>query len=208
MSAWTPARATALSITACWTFSQEGELVTHHRKLMPTYTERIIWGQGDGSGLQAPPLSANLDSPRVGGLICWEHWMPLARMAMHQTGEAVHVAVWPTANEKAQLASRHYALEGRCFVLAAGLMMRTADLPAGLPHQVQGEWVERGGSAIIAPDGSYLVEPVYDREELLLANLDLAMIDRETMSLDVTGHYARPDVFHFSYRAAHETGRA
>ncbi len=183
------------------TFSAAGELVNHHRKLMPTYTERIVWGQGDGSGLESVRLDAGAESPRVGGLICWEHWMPLARMAMHQAGEALHVAVWPTANDKAQLASRHYAREGRCFVLAAGLMMRTADLPSELPHTVTDEWVERGGSAIIAPDGSYVVEPMYDREELIVADLDLNMIDRETMSLDVTGHYARPDVFQFSCKA-------
>lgn len=126
--------------------------------------------------------------------------MPLARTALHQSGEQLHIAVWPTVNEMAQIASRHYAFEGRCFVLAVGLMMRTSDLPGELPHDVTHEWVERGGSTIIAPDGSYLVEPIYDREELILADLDLTMIDRESMALDVTGHYARPDIFTFSHR--------
>ncbi|MDQ2924900.1 MAG: carbon-nitrogen hydrolase family protein, partial [Acidobacteriota bacterium] len=177
------------------TFTPDGVLANHHRKLVPTFTERMVWGQGDGSGL----ASVAIGETRVGGLICWEHWMPLARTAMHQAGEHIHVALWPTANEMAQLASRHYAFEGRCFVIAAGLMMKTADLPSGLPHDVKGEWVEHGGSAIIAPDASYLVEPIYDREELIVANLDLSMIDRESMALDVTGHYARPDIFRFSH---------
>ena len=171
-------------------------MANHHPKLVPTYTERLVWGPGDGTGL----ASVNISEMRVGGLICWEHWMPLARMAMHEAREQIHVAVWPTVNEIAQLASRHYAFEGRCFVLAVGLMMRTADIPAKLPHAVKGPWVERGGSSIIAPDACYVVDPIYDREQLIIADIDLSMIDRECMSLDVTGHYARPDVFSFSQR--------
>lgn len=178
------------------TFSTEGLLTNHHRKLVPTFTERMVWGNGDGRGLNAVPIA----NARVGGLICWEHWMPLARTALHQSGEHIHIALWPTVNEMAQLASRHYAFEGRCFVLAVGLMMPTTDLPAELPHDVKHEWVERGGSAIISPNGAYLVEPIYDREELIIADLDLSMIDRESMALDVTGHYARPDIFTFSHR--------
>jgi len=178
-------------------FSPEGRLVNHHPKLVPTFTERLVWGPGDGAGL----TSVEYGQVRVGGLICWEHWMPLARMAMHQAGEHVHVAVWPTVNEMAQLASRHFAFEGRCFVLAVGLMMPTQDIPSALPHEVKEPWVERGGSAIISPDAAYLVEPIYDREQLIVADLDLSMIDRECMNLDVSGHYARPDVFTFSHRA-------
>jgi nitrilase len=182
------------------TITPQDGVAVHHRKLMPTFTERIVWGQGDGNGLHAAQLvSAQADKVRVGGLICWEHWMPLVRFAMHESGEHIHVAMWPTAHEKLQLASRHYALEGRCFVLASGLMMKTADLPVGLAHEVKEEWVERGGSAIIAPDGSYVVEPVYDREELIVADLDPTMIDRERMNFDVTGHYSRPDIFRFSH---------
>jgi nitrilase len=179
------------------TFSPDGRLANHHPKLVPTFTERLVWGPGDGHGL----ASVDIGPARVGGLICWEHWMPLARMAMHQAGEEIHVAVWPTVNETAQLASRHYAFEGRCFVLAVGLMMPTADVPHQLHHHVTDQWVERGGSAIIAPDSSYVVEPLFDREELIIADLDLAAIDRESMNLDVTGHYARPDVFRFSHAA-------
>src|SRR6201998_4970776 len=92
------------------TISEDGQVRNQHRKIVPTYTERLVWGNGDGRGLEAVPTSAG----RVGGLICWEHWMPLARMAMHNSGERVHVAVWPTVHEVHQLASRHYAFEGRC----------------------------------------------------------------------------------------------
>jgi predicted amidohydrolase len=121
-------------------------------------------------------------------------------MAMHQTGEHVHIAVWPTVNEIAQLASRHYAFEGRSFVLAVGLMMPTRDVPAPLQHEIKEPWVERGWSAIIAPNACYVADPIYDREQLIVADLDLTMIDRESMNLDVSGHYARPDVFAFSHR--------
>jgi predicted amidohydrolase len=184
------------------TFSPDGRLANHHPKLVPTFTERLVWGSGDGRGLK----SVDIGHARVGGLICWEHWMPLARMAMHQAGEHIHVAVWPTVNEIAQLASRHYAFEGRCFVISAGLMMPTADVPRQLPHSVTDKWVERGGSCIIAPDSTYIVEPVVDRDELIIADLDLAMIDRESMALDVTGHYARPDVFRFSHAEVNPAG--
>jgi predicted amidohydrolase len=180
------------------TISEQGQLVNHHRKLVPTFTERLVWGPGDGRGLEAIDTAAG----RVGGLICWEHWMPLARMAMHNSGEQIHVAVWPTVHDLHQMASRHYAFEGRCFVLAAGLLMPAADLPTELPvasaePRDAEKWIERGGSAIIGPDSKYLVEPVFDREELIVADLDLTRIDRELLTLDVSGHYARPDVFHF-----------
>src|SRR6266849_4649922 len=183
---------------ALLTISEDGRLANHHRKLIPTYAERLVWGNGDGRGLEAVPTS----SGRVGGLICWEHWMPLARMAMHNSGEHIHVAVWPTVHELHQLASRHYAFEGRCFVLAVGLMMPAADLPDefvdGRTSQPgESQWVERGGSAIIGPDSRYVVDPVFDREELLVSDLDLTQIDRESMTFDVSGHYARPDLFRF-----------
>jgi nitrilase len=180
------------------TISEDGQLRNHHRKLVPTYTERLVWGNGDGRGLEAVPTSAG----RIGGLICWEHWMPLARMAMHNSGEHIHVAVWPTVDELHQLASRHYAFEGRCFVMAVGLMMPAADVPQELlrgvpPTSGDDQWVERGGSAIIGPDAQYVVQPVFSREELILADLDFKQIDREAMTLDVSGHYARPDLFRF-----------
>ena len=178
-------------------FGPQGQLVNHHRKLMPTYSERMVWGQGDASGLR----STKLHGANVGGLICWEHWMPLARQHMHNTGEQIHVAVWPTVHEMHQVASRHYAFEGRCFVLAAGQIMRSSSLPGRLAHPDKlssDTLIERGGSAIIAPDGRYLAGPVFDQETILHASLDLTEIDRECMTLDVTGHYSRPDIFRFS----------
>jgi nitrilase len=175
-------------------YGNDGALLTHHRKLMPTYTERMVWGPGDADGIHGAETGAG----RVGGLICWEHWMPLARQALHESGEDIHVAVWPTVHERHHLASRHYAFEGRCFVLAAGSLMRAAALPAGLethPDRVTSsdQWVLRGGSAIIGPDGEYVVEPVFDAPAIVVADLDLARVREEGMTLDVGGHYSRPD---------------
>jgi predicted amidohydrolase len=176
------------------TYGPDGELLNHHRKLVPTYTERMVWGTGDASGLKAVDTPAG----RIGGLICWEHWMPLARQAMHDSGEDIHVAAWPTAHEMLQVASRHYAFEGRCFVIAAGSLLRARDLPSELePHPARvtspDQLVMRGGSAIIAPDGQYLAGPVYDEATILTAELDLSRVREEGMSLDVAGHYSRPD---------------
>ena len=187
------------------TIGADGRLLNHHRKLVPTYTERMVWGTGDVEGLRAVDTPAG----RVGGLVCWEHWMPLARQALHESGEDIHVAVWPTAHELHQVASRQYAFEGRCFVLAAGALMRASALPPELePHPGRvtsaDQWVLRGGSAIIGPDGRYVAEPVYDEPRLLVAELDLGRIREESMTLDVTGHYHRPELFEFR---ALRTGR-
>lgn len=183
------------------TFGPDGTLLNHHRKLVPTYTERLVWAPGDAQGLRA----VNTPAGRIGGLVCWEHWMPLARQALHESGEDIHVAVWPTAHEMHQVASRQYAFEGRCFVLAAGSIMRASALPAELvPHPDRvaspDDFVMRGGSAIIGPDGCYVVEPVFDRSAVLIAELDLERVRQESMTLDVAGHYHRPDVFTFNVR--------
>ncbi len=179
------------------TFDADGRLVNHHRKLVPTYTERTIWGPGDARGLRA----VDTEVGRIGGLVCWEHWMPLARQALHDSGEMIHTAVWPTVHDKHQLASRHYALEGRCFVLAVGQIMPQSSLPEALHGPASPDADDtlllRGGSAIIGPDGEYVSEPVYDRETVIVAEIDPEAIDREAMTLDVSGHYARPDVFRF-----------
>lgn len=179
----------------------EGTILSKHRKLVPTHAERLVWGPGDGGGLEAVATPIG----RVGSLICWEHWMPLARQAMHESAEEIHVAVWPTVRDMYQVASRHYAFEGRCFVLAAGLITKARDLPGDLelPPGVRENpdgLVCSGGSCIIAPDGSILAGPVFDREEILVADLDLGRIAEESMALDVTGHYNRPDVFQFAKR--------
>jgi predicted amidohydrolase len=188
---------------ALLTFTPDGTLANHHRKLVPTYTERMVWGPGDAAGLKA------VDTPigRVGGLVCWEHWMPLARQALHESGEAIHVAVWPTVHEMHQVASRHYAFEGRCFVLAAGSIMRAKDLPPELERHPakapdDAALVLRGGSAIIAPNGAYVAGPAFDEATLLLGEIDLDDVRREQMTLDVSGHYARPDCFDYAVRSS------
>lgn len=192
---------------ALLTYGPDGSLLNHHRKLVPTYTERLVWGQGDASGLRAIDTSVG----RLGGLICWEHWMPLSRQALHEAGEDIHCAVWPTVKEVHQLASRHYAFEGRCYVLAAGALMRARALPPELephPGRVKSpeQWVLNGGSAIIAPDGSYVVPAKFDAPAILHAELDLERVRQEAMTLDVAGHYHRPDCFEFHvHKAARST---
>jgi nitrilase len=176
-------------------FGADGRLLNHHRKLVPTYTERLVWGHGDGHGLRAVDAAG----ARLGGLICWEHWMPLARQAMHDTGEEIHVAAWPGVHEMHLVASRHYAFEGRCFVIAAGSILRVDQMPADLPvaakyaHDPKGLMIA-GGSAIIGPGGKLLAGPVFDVETVLVADCDLAEIGKEAQTLDVSGHYARPDI--------------
>jgi predicted amidohydrolase len=188
------------------TFSNEGKLVNHHRKLVPTFTERLVYGQGDGDGLDAVDTS----SGRVGGLVCWEHWMPLARQTMHNAGEQIHVSVFPTVHEMHQIASRHYAFEGRCFVLTVGLIMPVRDLPEELKTSAElaqnpDNFLLRGGSAVIAPDGRYIAGPVYEEETILIAEIDLSEIDKEKMTLDVSGHYQRPDVFELNLNKGSRT---
>ena len=177
-------------------FDADGKLVNHHRKLVPTYTERLVHAHGDAAGLQAVDTAVG----KVGGLVCWEHWMPLARHAMHTSGEEIHLALWPTVHEMHQVASRQYAFEGRCYVLAAGQLMQVKELPPTLevaPELAQSPeaYVMRGGSAVIGPDGFYLTEPVFEESSLVTATLELDRLAEERMNLDVTGHYYRPDVF-------------
>jgi len=184
------------------TLGQDGALLNHHRKIMPTYTERMIWGQGDGSSLRAVAT----DLGRIGGLICWEHWMPLARQILHQSGEDIHIAAWPQVKEMNLIASRHYAFEGRCFVIACGAVMRASELPADLEpieslKQRPDSFVLNGGSAIIAPDGSLLAGPVFEEEVILTADLDLSRVAEESLALDVSGHYSRPDIFEVKLRS-------
>lgn len=174
----------------------------NHRKLVPTHGERLIWARGDGSTLGVHQAEWG----RLGSLICWEHWMPLARAAMHNLGEDVHVAAWPTVRESHAIASRHYAMEGRCFVLAAGLVQVKDDLLEGLERvggdaaarelieAIPGEVLNRGGSLIAAPD-TRVIAQAGEGEETLFADLDLTEIAAGLANLDTDGHYARPDVF-------------
>lgn len=180
-------------------YDSNGNIVNHHRKLMPTFTEKLLYGTGDAHGLKA----VNTPFGKLGGLICWEHWMPLTRQVLHDSGEQIHIALWPTVHELLQIASRHYAFEGRCFVIAAGQILRVRDVPAHLkrPEKLQDKedfLLLKGGSSIIGPDGKYLLEPQFDCEGIFYATLDLDRIPEEKMALDVTGHYQRPDIFQMS----------
>lgn len=188
--------------------SADGERWSLHRKLMPTYTERLIWGQGDGSTL----ATLATDFGVVGGLICWEHWMPLCRAAMHAKQERVHIAQWPAVGELHQLASRTYAFEGQCFVLAAGCVLDHQDVMEGLAslgltegpayemlasmHGDSDRPYKDGGSAIIAPNAEYLAGPSFGKTAVLFADLDGALPTQGHLVMDTAGHYARPDVFH------------
>jgi nitrilase len=183
------------------TFAPTGEMLNVHRKLVPTFTERLIWAQGDGSGLRVVETPAG----RIGGLICWEHWMPLARQTLHVAGEDIHVSLWPSVKEMYQIASRHYAFEGRCFVVAAGGIMRRGDLPrefeiTGSLAGDDNEFILDGGSCVIGPDGLYVAGPTFCSEVIILARINLQRIREESLTLDVTGHFNRPDLFGFHYK--------
>jgi predicted amidohydrolase len=177
--------------------SDSGKLLGVHRKLVPTYTERMIWGRGDGSTLLAVDTAVG----RLGGLVCWEHWMPLARQAMHQQGEVIHAAVWPWVHEVHLLASRSYAFEGRCFVVAAGSVLWRKNLPENVPllDELEGDgpWLS-GGSSIIGPDARIIAGPAEAEETLVVAEIDPDEVIEGKLSLDVAGHYSRPDVFTFN----------
>jgi predicted amidohydrolase len=176
-------------------FNDAGDLVGHHRKLVPTFGERLVWGYGDGHGLQVHETPFG----KVGGLVCWEHWMPPARQALHELSETIHVAAWPSASVMHQTASVHYAFEGRCFVLVSASYLEAKMLPDDyeLAGDMQGApaVLLNGGSAVIGPNGKYVVEPVYGREELVVADIDPDRAFAENLTLDVAGHYSRPDVF-------------
>jgi predicted amidohydrolase len=180
------------------TLSEDGQLLNHHRKLMPTYTEKLLYGLGDGRGLK----SAETTIGKISASICWEHWMPLTRQLLHDSGEHIHIALWPSVHEMHQIASRHYAFEGRCFVVAAGQMLKAKDFPheLALPDYLQTNlqnWVLHGGSCIIGPGGKYVVEPVFDKEELIVGEINTDEIIKERMTLDTSGHYQRRDIFQY-----------
>jgi nitrilase len=184
---------------------EQGTVRTVHRKLMPTHAERIIWGLGDASGLQVQATAAG----RIGGLICWEHWMPLARFAMHAQGEQIHVAAWPDLPDMNLLAVRSYAFEGRCYVVAPGTRLLGSDLPRDLPaahvfgpRPFSADTVLlRGGSVIVGPDSAVIAQAGLDTD-VLYADLDLDRIPGELQSMDVAGHYNRPDVFQLHVNTA------
>lgn len=176
-------------------FGPDGRLLGKHRKLKPTAGERFIWGEGDGSTLTV----IETEFGKVGGLICWENYMPLARMAMYQKGVEIYLA--PTADARDTWLSTlvHIACEGRCFVLGCNQFVTREMYPTDLPGYAElaslPDVLCRGGSAIISPRGQVLAAPLLDREGILYADLDMAEVVQSKFDFDVAGHYARPDVF-------------
>ena len=176
-------------------FGPGGRILAKHRKLKPTAAERLIWGEGDGSTLAV--LDTELG--KIGGLICWENYMPLARMALYGQGIELYLAPTADARDSWQATLRHIACEGRCFVLGCNQFVTKSMYPAeleGLESLADApEVLCRGGSAIVSPLGEYVSGPLYDEEGMMIADLDLAEVAQGKFDLDVVGHYARPDVF-------------
>jgi nitrilase len=181
----------------------EGSLALHHRKLVPTNHERLVWGQGDGRGLRA--IETGLG--RLGGLICWENYMPLARFALYESGIELYVASTADDSDEWQATLVHIARESRAFVIAPCHFQRADAYPEDFPLRNAFDGVEvigRGGSAILGPDGAYLAGPLYDEEGILYAELDPARLHEERQRFDPSGHYHRPDVFKLEVSAPAE----
>lgn len=175
--------------------NEAGQIKSVHRKLQPTYEERLTWSPGDGNGLQVHPLKAFA----VGGLNCWENWMPLARTALYGLGENLHVAAWPGSDRNTMDITRFIAKESRSFVISVSGLMGVADFPAGTPHlekivEKAPDVLANGGSCIAGPDGEWIVEPVIGKEGLIIQTLDFDRVLEERQNFDVAGHYSRPDV--------------
>jgi len=174
---------------------KEGIIKSVHRKLMPTYEERLIWSIGDGYGL----VTHSMGNFTVGGLNCWENWMPLARTSLHAMGEDLHIAVWPGSLRNTGEITRFIAMEARSFVVSVSGLMNIRDVPENIPYydliaSNASKWLADGGSCVSGPDGKWLQEPVCEKEGLFIVNLDHGNIQRERHNLDISGHYSRPDI--------------
>lgn len=175
--------------------NKNGEIQSVHRKMQPTYEERLTWAAGDGNGLQ----THSLNEFTVGGLNCWENWMPMARMALYGMGENLHVAVWPGSDYNTREITRFIARESRSFVVSVSGLMQISDFPADTPHlqtilNNSPQVLSNGGSCIAGPDGEWIIEPVLDTEGLITATLDVNRVYQERQNFDVAGHYSRPDI--------------
>lgn len=181
---------------AAVTLGPEGELLNRHRKVMPTSPERMTWGFGDASGLRAVATPAG----RVGALICWENYLPQARLALYADGLEVLVSPTYDSGERWIASAQHIAREGGCWVLGAGCVLQGRDLPCDLPGRERlfpddDEWINGGDSVIVAPGGRIVAGPLHQERGLLCAEVDLGRVGSARRSLDVAGHYARPDLF-------------
>jgi nitrilase len=184
----------------------DGSLALKHRKLVPTNHERLVWGPGDGSGLRAIPT----DVGRLGGLICWENYMPLARFALYESGIEIYVASTADDGEAWQSTLVHIAREARSFVVSPSHFQRASAYPDDFPLRDALEGLDvlgRGGSAILGPDGSYLAGPLYDKEEILYAELEPARLYEERQRFDPAGHYHRPDVLRLKVKENRHSSR-
>jgi len=172
-----------------------GEIKSVHRKLQPTYDERLTWAPGDGNGLQVHPLKQFT----VGGLNCWENWMPLPRTALYGQGENLHIAVWPGSDHNTKDITRFIARESRSYVISVSSLMKKIDFPKDTPHldailENAPDTLANGGSCIAGPDGEWIVKPVLDKEGLIYHDLDFNRVYEERQNFDAVGHYSRPDV--------------
>lgn len=186
--------------------NQLGEICSVHRKLQPTYDERLTWSPGDGHGLRVHPLK----NFTLGGLNCWENWMPLARTALYGLGENLHIAVWPGAVRNTENITRMIAQEGRSFVISVSSLMRKSDFPANTPHLAVilencPEILGNGGSCIAGPDGKWILEPVADQEGVFYETLDFNRVLEERQNFDPVGHYSRPDILELSVNRARQS---
>jgi nitrilase len=173
----------------------QGAIGSVHRKLMPTYEERLVWAIGDGNGLRTHKLGAFT----VGGLNCWENWLPLARSALYAQGEDLHVAIWPGNVRNTEDITRFIARESRSFVMSVSGLMRREDIGDELPEvevlrSSADDIMADGGSCIASPTGEWILEPETNIESLRVAEIDHQLVLEERQSLDVAGHYSRPDV--------------
>jgi nitrilase len=176
-------------------FDNKGNFIGKHRKIKPTGLERYVWAEGDGKTL----LSFDTSIGKIGGLICWENYMPMARMSMYQKGIEIYLAPTADARPSWQATIQHIALEGRCFVLAANQIVKKADYPKQYQVDLKDEpdMICPGGSAIISPMGELLAGPLWNKEGLLIADLDFSILAKSKLDFDLAGHYSRNDIFKF-----------
>lgn len=175
--------------------NEMGEIKSVHRKLQPTYDERLTWSPGDGHGLQVHPLKQFT----VGGLNCWENWMPLPRTALYGLGENLHIAVWPGSDHNTKDITRFIARESRSFVVSVSSLMSKSDFPEDTPHldkilEKAPDVLANGGSCIAGPDGEWIVKPTLHKEGLIIQTIDFNRVLEERQNFDPVGHYSRPDV--------------
>jgi len=183
------------------TIGPDGTVLNRHRKLVPTNPERMVWGEGDGRGLRV------VDTPigRLGGLICWENYMPLARVALYAEGVEIYVASTWDSGDTWLATMRHIAAEGRCFVIGSGCALSLSDIPANFPSRDTvfaaldaEQWINPGDSVVVRPGGQIVAGPLHEEHGTLYADLDVSRAASERRTLDVVGHYARNDVFEFT----------